>query len=56
MTNVTHRPKVWCKSEDAMSLDLTVLAAAVLWGFLQIVLAARAANWQHGLRWACEST
>lgn len=35
-----------------MSLDLTVLAAAVLWGFLQIVLAARAANWQHGLRWA----
>ncbi len=34
-----------------MSLELTVLAAAVLWGFLQIVLAAQAANWQHGLRW-----
>jgi uncharacterized MAPEG superfamily protein len=35
-----------------MSFELTVLAAASLWGFLQLVAAAQAANVQYGLRWA----
>ena len=35
-----------------MSLELTVLAAASLWGFLQLVAAAQAANAQYGLKWA----
>ena len=34
------------------SFELTMLAAASLWGFLQLVAAAQAANIQHGLRWA----
>ncbi|HEY1613317.1 MAG TPA: MAPEG family protein [Rhizomicrobium sp.] len=35
-----------------MSFELTVLAAAALWGFVQLVAAAQAANMQYGLRWA----
>ena len=35
-----------------MSLELIVLAAASLWGFLQLVAAAQAANAQYGLKWA----
>ncbi len=35
-----------------MSFELVVLAAASLWGFLQLVAAAQAANAQYGLRWA----
>jgi uncharacterized MAPEG superfamily protein len=29
-----------------------MLAAATLWGFVQLVMAAQAANVQYGLRWA----
>lgn len=36
----------------AMSFELEMLAAAVLWGFLQLVAAAQAANVQYGLKWA----
>jgi uncharacterized MAPEG superfamily protein len=35
-----------------MSLELMALAAAILWGFLQLVAAAQAANAQYGLQWA----
>ena len=35
-----------------MSSELTVLAIASVWGFLQLVAAAQAANAQYGLRWA----
>jgi len=35
-----------------MSFELMVLAAASLWGYLQLVAAAQAANAQHGLKWA----
>ncbi len=35
-----------------MTFELTMLVAATLWGFLQLVAAAQAANWQYGLRWA----
>lgn len=35
-----------------ISFELMVLAAASLWGFLQLVAAAQAANAQHGLKWA----
>ena len=35
-----------------MSFELIVLAAASLWGFLQLVAAAQAANAQYGLKWA----
>jgi uncharacterized MAPEG superfamily protein len=34
------------------SFELMALAAASLWGFLQLVAAAQAANAQYGLRWA----
>lgn len=34
------------------SFELMMLAAATLWGFLQLIAAAQAANAQHGLRWA----
>jgi uncharacterized MAPEG superfamily protein len=34
------------------SFELKVLAAASLWGFLQLVAAAQAANVQYGLKWA----
>jgi len=33
-----------------MSFELMVLAAASLWGFLQLVGAAQAASAQHGLK------
>ena len=33
-----------------MSLELIVLAAASLWGLLQLVAAAQAANAQYGLK------
>lgn len=33
------------------SFELTVLAAATLWGFVQLVAAAQAANFQYGLKW-----
>jgi uncharacterized MAPEG superfamily protein len=36
----------------SMDFELMVLAAASLWGFLQLVVAAQAANAQHGLKWA----
>ena len=35
-----------------MSFELKVLTAASVWGFLQLVAAAQAANAQYGLRWA----
>jgi uncharacterized MAPEG superfamily protein len=35
-----------------MSFELIALAAASLWGFLQLVAAAQAANAQYGLKWA----
>ncbi len=35
-----------------MSFELMVLATATLWGFLQLVAAAQAANAQYGLKWA----
>ena len=35
-----------------MNFELVVLAAASLWGFLQLVAAAQAANAQYGLKWA----
>ncbi len=35
-----------------MSFELMMLAAASVWGFLQLVAAAQAANAQYGLRWA----
>ncbi|MBA8886248.1 putative MAPEG superfamily protein [Dokdonella fugitiva] len=34
------------------SFELMMLAAAGLWGFVQLVAAAQAANVQYGLRWA----
>ena len=36
----------------AMSFELSMLAAAIVWGFVQLVAAAQAANLQYGLRWA----
>jgi uncharacterized MAPEG superfamily protein len=35
-----------------MSFELLMLTAAVVWGFVQLVVAAQAANIQYGLRWA----
>ena len=35
-----------------MSFELMALGAAVVWGFLQLVAAAQAANTQYGLQWA----
>lgn len=35
-----------------MSYELDMLAAASLWGLIQLVAAAQAANWQYGLKWA----
>lgn len=35
-----------------MSFEVAVLAAATLWGFVQLVAAALAANKQYGLGWA----
>ena len=35
-----------------MNFELMVLATASLWGFLQLVAAAQAANAQYGLKWA----
>ena len=35
-----------------ISFELMVLAAASVWGFLQLVAAAQAANVQYGLTWA----
>jgi uncharacterized MAPEG superfamily protein len=34
-----------------MSFELMMLAAATFWGFVQLVAAAQAANFQYGLRW-----
>src|ERR1700744_6095158 len=34
------------------SFELMILAAASLWGFVQLVVAAQTANAQYGLRWA----
>src|SRR3954470_18633317 len=36
----------------AMNFELSMLAAAIVWGFIQLVAAAQAANLQYGLRWA----
>lgn len=35
-----------------MSFELKALAAATVWGFIQLVAAAQAANAQYGLKWA----
>jgi len=35
-----------------MSFELMVLTAASVWGFVQLVAAAQAANAQYGLKWA----
>jgi uncharacterized MAPEG superfamily protein len=34
------------------SFELSMLAATIVWGFVQLVAAAQAANLQYGLRWA----
>src|SRR5262249_18526662 len=36
----------------SVSFELNVLAAASVWGFIQLVAAAQSANAQYGLRWA----
>jgi len=35
-----------------VDFELAMLAAASVWGFVQLVAAAQAANVQYGLRWA----
>ena len=35
-----------------MSFEIAVLAAATIWGFVQLIAAAQASNFQYGLRWA----
>jgi uncharacterized MAPEG superfamily protein len=35
-----------------MSFELVALTAASVWGFIQLVAAAQAANAQYGLKWA----
>jgi len=35
-----------------MNFEFTMLAATTFWGFVQLVAAAQAANWQYGLTWA----
>ncbi len=35
-----------------ISFELTMLAAASVWGFVQLVAAAQASNVQYGLKWA----
>lgn len=35
-----------------MTFELTMLAAASAWGFIQLVAAAQAANVQYGFKWA----
>ncbi len=35
-----------------MSFELARLAAAIVWGFVQLVATAQAANGQYGLTWA----
>lgn len=35
-----------------MTFELTALTAAVIWGFVQLVMAAQASNVQYGLKWA----
>jgi uncharacterized MAPEG superfamily protein len=35
-----------------MSFELAMLAAASLWGFVQLVADAQATNMQYGLKWA----
>jgi len=35
-----------------MSFELMVLGAAIVWGLVQLVAAAQAANAQYGLKWA----
>jgi len=36
----------------SISFELMLLAGAILWGFIQLVAAAQAANAQYGLSWA----
>jgi uncharacterized MAPEG superfamily protein len=36
----------------SVTFELTMLAAATGWGFVQLVAAAQAANVQYGLKWA----
>ena len=36
----------------ALDVELKVVIAATVWGFVQLVAAAQSANWQYGLRWA----
>src|SRR5215470_8061129 len=35
-----------------MSFEMMALTAATVWGFVQLVAAAQAANVQYGLKWA----
>ena len=35
-----------------MSFELEMLMAAILWGVVQLIAAAQAANMQYGLQWA----
>jgi uncharacterized MAPEG superfamily protein len=42
----------WKIAGGDMSFELSMLAAATVWGFVQLVAAAQAANFQYGLRWA----
>src|SRR5262245_30132194 len=47
------RPHLFGRGHSmGMSFELMMLAAASLWGFLQLVAAAQAANAQYGLKWA----
>jgi uncharacterized MAPEG superfamily protein len=36
----------------ALDVELKVVVAATVWGFVQLVAAAQSANWQYGLKWA----
>jgi uncharacterized MAPEG superfamily protein len=38
-----------------VNFELSILAAASVWGFVQLVAAAQSANAQYGLRWAASS-
>ncbi|TPQ40128.1 hypothetical protein C2U70_05815 [Bradyrhizobium guangdongense] len=35
-----------------IDFELSMLAAAIVWGFVQLVAAAQSSNLQYGLRWA----
>ena len=40
------------RNRAVVNFELSMLAAATLWGFVQLVMAAQAASVQYGLKWA----